>query len=174
MQYCLVILILLSSVFISQVLILLLYRGLKNLVSCNYISTIYMANSNSVLYYKYLDNENLCNSFWVIFMMQVIVLLLNIFQLVENISLAYCTINVINSFPMKNKRSKKCCLYFIWFYRVWNSIHLPISTPSPPIPLRNTWDWAILCIAVSPRTYLCRLHASIKRKSKVIIINSIK
>jgi len=35
--------------------------------------------------------------------------------------------------------------------------NLPISTPRPPIPLRNTWDWAIFCIAMSPRTYLWRL-----------------
>lgn len=34
---------------------------------------------------------------------------------------------------------------------------VPISIPSAPIPLRKTEDWAIWCMALSPRTYRWRL-----------------
>lgn len=34
---------------------------------------------------------------------------------------------------------------------------LPISIPSPAIPLRKTEDWAIWCMALSPSTYRWRL-----------------
>lgn len=36
--------------------------------------------------------------------------------------------------------------------------NIPISIPSPPIPLRKTEDWAIWCIALSPNTYRWRLY----------------
>lgn len=48
---------------------------------------------------------------------------------------------------------------------------LPISTPRPPTPLKKTWDLAIFCIAVSPRTYLCRLY--VKHSENKEIISSI-
>ena len=39
---------------------------------------------------------------------------------------------------------------------IWDAF-LPISTPKPLIPLTNTFDRAILCMAWSPKTYRCRL-----------------
>lgn len=74
-----------------------------------------------------------------------------------------------SNFPYRSNTWKRRYILKLCCSKVSNKIMnknycLPISKPRPPIPLKKTWDLAIFCIAVSPRTYLCRLYVKYKGK----------